>query len=176
MLRPDGTVHWVESEAGLSMMTPGKPARMLGVCIDIEERRRAQGSTFHWAAIVESSNDAIIGETLEGRIISWNPAAERLFGYSAAEIQGQPISVLLPPDHRAEELSGILVRLKKGGAQRPLRKRCVCAKTPRRLKSPSPCLQSRMRTGDDGRLDHCPRYHRTPTNRRSAAAKREQTL
>jgi PAS domain S-box-containing protein len=65
------------------------------------------------AAIVESSDDAIIGETLDGIILTWNRAAERLYGYSAEEVKGRPISVLLPPD-RPNELIAILERLRRG--------------------------------------------------------------
>lgn len=65
------------------------------------------------AAIVESSDDAIIGKTLEGVITSWNPAAERLYGYTAAEAIGQPISLIFPPDH-PDELSDIMARLRRG--------------------------------------------------------------
>ena len=55
-------------------------------------------------------NDAIIGKNLEGVVTSWNPGATRLYGYSAAEIIGQPISVLIPADHTDEE-SELLRRL-----------------------------------------------------------------
>jgi PAS domain S-box-containing protein len=65
------------------------------------------------AAIVESSDDAIISKTLEGIITSWNPAAERIFGYSAAETIGRPLLMLFPADQRDEEAK-ILTRLKHG--------------------------------------------------------------
>ena len=65
------------------------------------------------AAIVESSEDAIIGKTLEGKIRTWNAAAERLFGYSAAEALGRNISMLIPPDLKDEEVF-IIDRIKRG--------------------------------------------------------------
>src|ERR1700732_4072519 len=55
------------------------------------------------AAIVESSDDAIVSKTLEGRILSWNAGAERIFGYTAEEAVGQPITITIPPQHHAEE-------------------------------------------------------------------------
>jgi PAS domain S-box-containing protein len=65
------------------------------------------------AAIVDSSDDAIIGKTLDGTIISWNAGAERIYGYRADEVIGRPISILVPADH-PDELSTILERLGKG--------------------------------------------------------------
>jgi PAS domain S-box-containing protein len=65
------------------------------------------------AAIVDSSDDAIIGKTLDAIIVSWNAGAERLYGYSATEVVGQPIAILIPPDH-ADELPSIMNRLKRG--------------------------------------------------------------
>jgi PAS domain S-box-containing protein len=67
----------------------------------------------HLAAIVSSSDDAIISKTLEGIITSWNNAAERIFGYKAAEVIGQPITILIPAD-RLEEEPAIIERLKRG--------------------------------------------------------------
>jgi PAS domain S-box-containing protein len=65
------------------------------------------------AAIVESSDDAIISKTLEGQIVSWNAAAERLFGYSAEEMIGKPITTIIPPERLAEERE-ILDRIRRG--------------------------------------------------------------
>jgi PAS domain S-box-containing protein len=65
------------------------------------------------AAIVESSDDAIISKNLNGVITSWNRAAERLFGYSASEVVGQNITIIIPPDRRDEEPS-ILQRVRQG--------------------------------------------------------------
>ena len=79
----------------------------------ISDRRKvAEGSHAMLAAIVESSNDAIIGKELDGTIMSWNAGAEKIYGYTAEEIIGRSISVLLPPD-RPDELREILEKIKQ---------------------------------------------------------------
>jgi PAS domain S-box-containing protein len=65
------------------------------------------------AAIVESSDDAIVSQTLDGTITSWNPAAQRLFGYTAEEVIGRPISILATPD-REDEMPANLERIRRG--------------------------------------------------------------
>ena len=77
------------------------------------ERRQAEAMRAQLAAIVDSSEEAIIGKTLDGRITSWNRGAERLYGYTAAEVLGHPIALLLPPDRR-DELPEMLARLRRG--------------------------------------------------------------
>ncbi|HKQ99547.1 MAG TPA: PAS domain S-box protein, partial [Pyrinomonadaceae bacterium] len=89
--------------------------RVTGVVLvfrDIAERRRAEDAHQRLASIVESSEDAIIGKTLEGVITSWNAGAARLYGYSAEEVIGQHISILVPPD-RPEEIPTILGKLRR---------------------------------------------------------------
>jgi two-component system, chemotaxis family, CheB/CheR fusion protein len=77
------------------------------------QRSRADEARTLLAAVVESSEDAIVSKTLEGRILSWNRGAERLFGYTAAEAIGQPIYMIIPPERHAEERM-ILDRLVRG--------------------------------------------------------------
>jgi PAS domain S-box-containing protein len=71
---------------------------------DITERKQVESAAARLAAIVESSDDAIIGKDLQGEVTSWNAGAERMFGYPAGEMVGQPIMRLIPPDRREEEM------------------------------------------------------------------------
>ena len=80
---------------------------------DITEARRGHEARQYLATIVESSDDAIVGKTLEGVVTAWNSAAEAMFGYRAEEMIGQPITLLLPPD-RLDEEAMILDRLRRG--------------------------------------------------------------
>ena len=80
---------------------------------DITDRRKAQDAVTRLANIVETSEDAIIGQTLDGKIVSWNAAAQRMFGYTLGEVQGRSISMLAPPD-RAEEVASNLDRIRRG--------------------------------------------------------------
>ena len=77
------------------------------------ERRRGEETRARLAAIVESSDDAIIAKALDGTITSWNPGAERLYGYTAAEAVGQPISILAPPE-RTDNAPDLLARVAAG--------------------------------------------------------------
>ncbi len=76
---------------------------VLAVVRDVTGRRNSEEARARLAAIVTSSEDAIIGMTLDGVITSWNDAAERMFGYSAGEMMGQPIRRLIPADRQVEE-------------------------------------------------------------------------
>lgn len=80
---------------------------------DITERRQAEQLRFQLAAIVDSSDDAIIGSSLDGTITSWNRGAEEIFGYPEAAALGAPLSMLLPPGHE-NELEERLSELRKG--------------------------------------------------------------
>lgn len=85
----------------------------IGILRDITQRRQTDNATARLASIVESSDDAIISKDLNGVIMSWNDAAERIYGFSAAEAVGHPITMLIP-DERLEEEEEILWRIKSG--------------------------------------------------------------
>src|SRR5262249_26259723 len=79
----------------------------------LAERAKAEETRARLAAIVDSSEDAIVSKTLDGTILSWNAGAERLFGYSQEEAVGQPITLVIPPD-RLDEEREILAKLGRG--------------------------------------------------------------
>jgi PAS domain S-box-containing protein len=87
--------------------------RVLAVTADATPLTRTEEIRARYAAIVESSDDAIVAKTLEGAISAWNAAAERMFGYTAHEAIGQPITIIIPPDLYDEE-EDILRRLRAG--------------------------------------------------------------
>ena len=91
----------------------GRVHGVFGISTDISERKRIDEVRLRLASIVQSSDDAIISKTLDGIITSWNPGAQRLFGYSAEEAVGQPMALLVPPDRAQEELD-ILARIATG--------------------------------------------------------------
>jgi two-component system CheB/CheR fusion protein len=81
--------------------------------IDITERKRSEEFEKPLVTIVESSDDAIVRKDLDGIIKTWNPGAVRLFGYTADEVIGKPITLLIPMDRHDEE-SDILLRIRRG--------------------------------------------------------------
>jgi len=109
--RKDGTVIPVRLSA--RQVEGSAEGHVFVMYEDITDRRRAEDALTQLASIVETSEDAIIGQTLYGTVVSWNAAAQRLFGYTLGEIQGRSISVLAPPD-RADEVHAILERIRRG--------------------------------------------------------------
>lgn len=80
---------------------------------DVTERRAIERARARLASIIDNSDDAIIGKALDGTILSWNPAAERLYGYKPQEAIGRPISIIFPEDIRLQE-AALLDRLQHG--------------------------------------------------------------
>jgi PAS domain S-box-containing protein len=127
VVRPDGSIRWV-LERGQGVHDAHGDHWLEGAIFDVTEQKAAEDERLQLAAIVESSDDAIIGTDLEDVIVSWNGGAERMYGYSAAEVLGRPMTLIVPPDRldeRPQWLEQMLagrsiahydtVRVRKGG-------------------------------------------------------------
>jgi PAS domain S-box-containing protein len=111
-VRTDGQEFPIESS--ISQIQLGKNKLFTVIIRDISERRQAQEARFRHAAIVESSDDAIISFDLNGAILSWNIGAQNIYGYSEAEILGRPIDMLVPAELLGEE-QHLLEKARAGG-------------------------------------------------------------
>jgi len=109
----DGRRVWMAWTNKPILDDSGEVSEILAIGMDVTEHKRAEAVREQLAAIVESSDDAILSKDLAGTILSWNYGAERLFGYRAEEVIGRSISLLVPPDRQAEE-DMIRKRLRKG--------------------------------------------------------------
>ena len=125
-----GNGEFIPIELNATVIRSGKNVRILSLCRDITERKRAEEARALLASIVECSEDAIVGHTLDGKIASWNRGAEVLYGYSAKEVIGKPVPMLVAPEQvedwrqnalklaRGERVSGV-----EGSAVRKDRKK-----------------------------------------------------
>ena len=112
-VRPDGSEVWFRPYPTPLFDREGKMIGAVNMLLDITEPREANLKAAQLAAIVSSSDDAIISKDLNGNIITWNAGAERLFGYTASEAVGRSITMLIPQERRDEE-PAILERLRRG--------------------------------------------------------------
>jgi PAS domain S-box-containing protein len=113
LIARDGTERPIDDSAAPMVDSSGVPVGTVLIFRDVTERRRAEEAQARLAAIVESSQDAIISKTLQGVVRTWNAAAERLFGYKAEEAVGRSITLIIPPDRLNEETE-ILSRISRG--------------------------------------------------------------
>ncbi len=112
-LRKDGGQIDVSLTASPVKNAAGEITGFVAIARDITGLKRTADNLVQMAAIVESADDAIVSTTADGLILSWNQAAEKLFGYSAEEVQGRPVSIFYPVDS-SQELSQIITRLNQG--------------------------------------------------------------
>ena len=111
--RPDGTrVRFLPFPTPLRDAS-GELAGAINLLMDVSDRHEASLQSARLAAIVETSDDAIVSKTLEGRITSWNAGARRIFGYDASEIVGRSIKKIIPPELHGEE-DDLLAKLRQG--------------------------------------------------------------
>lgn len=97
-----GKEKWVWEKGSGIFDDEGKLIALEGFILNITERKKSEETKSLLAAVVNSSNDAIISDTIDGTIVSWNPAAEKIYGYSADEIIGNHFSILVPPEYKNE--------------------------------------------------------------------------
>ena len=109
----DSSIYWVDTTIVPFLGTDGKPRQYVAIRTDITERKQAEEARERLAAVVESSDDAIVSKTLEGTIYAWNSGAEKLFGYTSSEALGRSMQMLLPAGC-ADEESDILARIRRG--------------------------------------------------------------
>jgi PAS domain S-box-containing protein len=113
VLLPDGTVRHIDASGHPVVNGDGELIEFVGTAVDVTERKRAEVAGQQLAAIVESSEDAIISKDLNGAIESWNGGAERLFGHQACEVIGKSILIIIPLDRHDEERE-ILACIRRG--------------------------------------------------------------
>ncbi|NVB79834.1 MAG: PAS domain S-box protein [Kofleriaceae bacterium] len=97
IVRPDGSVRVLLSQAKVMHSSDGRGSHMMGCCQDITERKLSDAERYRLVDLVESSADAMLLLSLDGTIETWNPAAEKMFGYTAAEVVGHHADMLVPP-------------------------------------------------------------------------------
>jgi PAS domain S-box-containing protein len=112
-IRKDGSIIWVNLTVSGARNESGYLKHFISVAEDISARREAEEARYRLAAIVESSEDAIVSKDLNGIIASWNAGAQRIFGFSPEEAIGRPITIIIPPELRDEEKQ-IIRRLRNG--------------------------------------------------------------
>ncbi|MFL5331533.1 MAG: PAS domain S-box protein [Gemmataceae bacterium] len=109
----DGILRWLLVRGSAVRRSDQGTALLAGVSADITDRRQAEEAARWLAAIVESSEDAIVSKDLHSIVTSWNRGAERLFGYTSEEMVGQSITLLIPP-HLQHEENVILGKIRRG--------------------------------------------------------------
>jgi len=124
-VRKDGTLAWVSNSVGPIRDHAGKVVQVVEMAIDVTERKRAEVVQRRLAAIIASSDDAIMSTDLDMTVTSWNWGAERLYGYRPDEMIGRPVTILVPED-RPDEEPAIIERVRRGERVEPHETRRKC--------------------------------------------------
>lgn len=109
----DNRLRWVRAQGVSYFNVQNEPVRIVGTLLDITESKLAEEQSAKLAAIIESSYDAIIALTLDGTVINWNASAERIYGYSANEMIGKSVAILMP-DSYTQQLAEIVPMIENG--------------------------------------------------------------
>jgi len=116
---PDGTVRWLSGAGRVFLGKHGEPVRAVGISQDVTARVQADETRARLAAIVDSTDDAIYSTTLEDTVLTWNAGAERLYGYTAAEVIGRNRSLIVPAGASVGLTAAMLEKAGRGEAGEP---------------------------------------------------------
>ncbi len=154
-VKRDGGLVWVNNTVSALRDERGQIRQVAVVSVDISERKKAQEAERRLASIIASSNDAILGIDLAMTITSWNGGAEQLYGYSAEEIIGQSVLMLVPED-RLDEEPALLERIKAGSVVEAYetKRRCKGGQLVDVLLSVSPIRDAMGRTIGASKIAH----------------------
>ena len=115
---PDGSTHWVRDDARAVGAVAGRPVWLYGVFTDVTSQRQAELPVRRLAELVDTAEDAIIGQTMDGLIVDWNRGAERLYGYTKDEVRTQPVLRLFAADG-VKEYTDAMHRIRRGEHNEP---------------------------------------------------------
>lgn len=114
ILVPGGAVRWIAATGEAMLDAEDAPLRLIGANYDVTEFKNAAETNAQLAAVIQSSQDAVMSMGVDGLVRTWNPGAEALFGYSAQEIIGKPIQTLYPEGGQEDEHDSLYAGLREG--------------------------------------------------------------
>jgi len=113
MSGPSGEYRYYSDQGSALRDQQGRPYKWIGVCRDITEEKQIERANAELAAVVECADAAIVRKDLSGEILTWNRGAERIYGFSAEEMIGRTMAVMIPPDRLDEDLQ-LMEKLRRG--------------------------------------------------------------